>query len=431
MKSVAVASSLRGLFLSGSAALLIGALPNPALAQFCPGGTFTNGTCEIGGQGAVSTAALSSQALSEATQNVSQTGNDQATRVIRRRLDQEREAAAPATARRPVVRGDAKDPMVYKAAPVAVQYGPTYAYWAQGWGDYDRWKSGDYAVTRGGVGLGLLGPDPAIAQFTRKTTSFGGLGGADVTFRAWDSVYVFGVLAGYTDATVKFSGSSVGRAADNSTISNTKADISGASVGGYMTFASGQVSADLTVKIDFFDIDQTFNEVLFARATPVNVSGAASTSVTNYNFIGNLNYRVPVSTAFWWEPTVGIRTTRSDFANSATALGMADGSIVRLQGGVRVGSMWDGWYGTTVVTTLTGLVYSDVVVNGLTLASGGVTGGGFAVSPNEQGLVRGQGILSMNFIHSASTSTFIQGDIRGGEGYFGAGGKIGFRIGFN
>ena len=426
----------------GSAVLLGSAFPQVANAQlFCPGGTFSDGTCAIGNQGAVSTAALSSQALSEASQNVSQVSNDQATNVVRRRLDQERQSAAPApaaapgraapAARRAAPVRDLKDTMVFKAPPV-VAFGPTYAFWGQGFGDYDRWTP-DFGATRAPIiGLGL-GTDPATVSMKRTTTTFGGLGGTDVTFRANDLVYVFGLLGGYMSSDVKFSSTSVGASNDNSSVSNVKATISGPSVGGYLTFASSAFSADLTAKVDFLQIDQSFNETLFADANPVQNFGSASTRVTNYNIIGNLNYRIPYSAMSWWEPTVGIRATRSDFASDAYVLGLADGSVVRLQGGVRFGSTWDGWYGTTVVTTLTGLVYSDVLVNGLALGSTGITGGfgPLAVAPSEEGLVRGQGILTMNFIHSATASTFIQGEVRGGQDYFGAGGKIGFRVSLN
>jgi hypothetical protein len=445
--------SFKSVILAGGAALIIIAVPGAASAQvvgaspFCPvvggpasGTVFIDGTCATAGQGAVSTAALSSQALTEATQNVSQVTNDQTVSVVRRRLDQERPATAavapaaaprPAVAARPAARRaaaparDLKDPMIVKAEPV-VQYGPTYAFWAHGFGDWERWKA-DFGATR------FFGLDPTTVNMTRTATTFGGLGGVDVTFQGEHGVYVFGLLGGYMESDVKFASTSVGVSPDNSTISNVKATISGPSVGGYITFATGAFSADVTARVDFLNISETFNEILFVNANPVNNAGTLGTDVVNYNLIGNLNYRVPVSAVSWWEPTVGIRTTVSDYNSNAAALGLADGSVVRLQGGLRFGTTWQGWYGTTVVTTLTGLAYSNVLVSGYTLdqSAGFGTGTALAVTPNDEGEIRGQGILTMNFIHSPFASTFIQAEVRGGDDYYGYGGKVGFRLGWN
>ena len=46
---------------------------------------------------------------------------------------------------------------------------------------------------------------------------------------------------------------------------------------------------------------------------------------------------------------------------------------------------------------------------------------------NDQGKLRGEGILALNFDYGNGLSTFVQGDVRGGEGLFGAGGKGGFQ----
>ena len=205
-----------------------------AQGQFCPG-NFNGGTCISGGQGAVSTAALSSQALSSASQNVTETSTDKAVTAVRRRLDQERApqtAAAPearrAAPQRRVVatRGDLKDPglMVTKAPPV-ISYGPTFAVWGHVYGDWEKWKTTTYGVR-------TLGNDPTWINIERKTTSFGVIGGADWTIQNAASTWVFGLLAGYTDTRVKFNNSSTGQAADNSTISSVTADFTGPSIGG-------------------------------------------------------------------------------------------------------------------------------------------------------------------------------------------------------
>lgn len=414
----------------------LGGASAQAQAQFCPG-SFSGGTCISGAQGAVSTAALSSQALSDASQSVTQASTDQSVNAVRRRLEQERApqqaaataaapartAAAPRRAATPA--RDLKDgPMVVKAPPV-VNYGPTFAVWAHAYGDYEDWKGNTF-------GIRTLGNDPTWISLQRKTSTFGVLGGADWTLTSATSTWVFGVLSGYIDSRVKAYGNSVGAAADNSTVSIVTADVRGPTVGAYVTFATGPWSFDLTGKADFLSIDQSFSEILFANANPVQNNGSAGTDVTNISITGNANYRIPLSATSWWEPTVGFRYTHSSFGSNAAVLGMTDGDVWRLQGGARYGTTY--WWGSTqVVATLTGLVYSDVAINGLVLDNGISTGGAFggAVVPQDEGKVRGMGILGLNFIYSPTYSAFIQGDVRGGDDYWGAGGRIGVRVNLN
>jgi hypothetical protein len=437
--------------LTGAGVLALGLGGQSAQAQlFCPsGGTFSNGSCvnAAGTEGAVSTAALSSQALSDASQNVTQVSNDQSTSAVRRRLEQERApqtAAAPAAApssSRPAPRRraaapvsrDLKDgPMVVKAPPV-VSYGPTFAVWSHAYGDYEKWNADTTGIRRpGGALLLLANNDPTSISIERRTTTFGVLGGADWTFNSATSTWVMGILAGYMDSTVKFHSTSAGTAAGiatgNSTISDVKADITGPSIGGYVTFATGPWSFDVTGRVDFLSIDQSFNELLFANtAAAVNTSGSASTDVNNYSITANGAYRIPSSASTWWEPTAGFRYTRSDYDNSAAVLGMADGEVWRVQGGVRFGAD-TYWGGTQVVATLTGLVYSDVSISGLVLNSG--TFGG-AVVPDDEGKVRGMGILGLNFIYSPAITTYVNAEVRGGDDYFGVGGRVGLRVGLN
>jgi outer membrane autotransporter protein len=424
--------------LGGAGLLALGLSTQSAMAQgqFCPG-NFNGGTCISGGQGAVSTAALSSQALSEASQSVTQASTDQAVAAVRRRMDQERapqqaaaapaaaparRAAAPAAQRRVVAtRGDLKDPglMVTKAPPI-VSYGPTFAMWGHVTGDWERWRTDTFGVR-------TLGNDPTQISIKRETTTFTAIGGADWTFNSAVSTWVFGVLAGYIDSRVKFSNSSVGAAADNSTVSSVTGDFSGPTLGGYVTFATGPWSFDLTGKVDFLDIDQSFSEILFVNANPVPNAGSASTDVVNVSITGNANYRIPTSAATWWEPTVGFRYTHSSYGSNAFVLGMDDGEVWRLQGGARFGAEYY-WGATQVVTTLTGLVYSDVAVSGLVLNTGAFGG---AVVPDEEGEVRGLVNVGMNFLYNPATTAFVNGEVRFGDEYFGVGGKVGVRVRLN
>jgi hypothetical protein len=49
-------------------------------------------------------------------------------------------------------------------------------------------------------------------------------------------------------------------------------------------------------------------------------------------------------------------------------------------------------------------------------------------STADQGKFRGQGVLALNFDFGGGISSFVQGELRGGEDYFGGGGRAGIRV---
>ena len=112
---------------------------------------------------------------------------------------------------------------------------------------------------------------------------------------------------------------------------------------------------------------------------------------------------------------------------SAAQLGLSDGHLWRVQGGARVG--YETMIGNTRLTTiLTGLAYENTTITG-----GFIQGGAFGsntLALNDQGKLRGQAILTFAADHGNGWSTFIQGNVRGGDEYFAAGGRAGFRYGF-
>lgn len=70
-----------------------------------------------------------------------------------------------------------------------------------------------------------------------------------------------------------------------------------------------------------------------------------------------------------------------------------------------------------------GLLHDDVLV----------TGGVPASAPNplilsREGKLRAEGILTMNFYCGNGVNSVVQADLRGGEGLFGAGSKVGARV---
>ncbi len=202
--------------------------------------------------------------------------------------------------------------------------------------------------------------------------------------------------------------------------------------GVYASYFNGAFSVDAAFKVEFLDLNVDFTEVLgfgpnpdlgIAAAT-VPFSGSTATRVNNYTTSGNVNYRIPVDRNVWIEPTAGFQYTRSDYDANAALLGLADGSLLRLQAGARLGvtSIWDTLRMTTV---LTGLLYDNVMVNGGAIQNG--TGSNPLILADE-GKLRAEGILALNFYHGSGVSSFVQVDVQGGEGLFGAGGKTGVRV---
>ena len=96
-------------------------------------------------------------------------------------------------------------------------------------------------------------------------------------------------------------------------------------------------------------------------------------------------------------------------------MGLADGSILRLQGGARFG-VEGAWNAVRMTTVFTGLLYDDVLVSGGMLQN----------APNpliiaDQGKLRGEGILTLNFYQGDRVSYLLQADLWGGQGLFAPG----------
>jgi hypothetical protein len=209
-----------------------------------------------------------------------------------------------------------------------------------------------------------------------------------------------------------------------------QATLSGPTTGVYASYFDGRFSTDLALKVEFFNLNLSFNDLLGFQSNPavgfppttVPFSGSGTTSLNNYTTSGNVNYRFPVSANVWTEPTAGFRYTRSDYASDAEQLGLADGSLLRLQAGERLG-VEGTWGAVRMTTVITGLLYDDVLVSG----------GALLNAPNplilsNQGKLRAEGILALNFSQGNGVSYLLQADLQGGDGLFGAGGKMGVRV---
>ena len=97
-----------------------------------------------------------------------------------------------------------------------------------------------------------------------------------------------------------------------------------------------------------------------------------------------------------------------------------------VQGGARFGTTTLINDNILLTTTLTGLAYDDVLIRG-----GFIPGAGFAgnniLRQADEGQVRGRGVLALNADFAQGLSSFVQGEVRGGKGLFGAGGRAGVR----
>ena len=157
-------------------------------------------------------------------------------------------------------------------------------------------------------------------------------------------------------------------------------------------------------------------------------AGAGSTNLNNYGIVWNIQQKIFLSNATWIEPTAGLKYYIADYDSDAVALGLADGHVLRLQAGARLGTQFF-WNNVVVTPVLTGLVYGDATVSGLAVTDAAFVGtaGGIASAATE-GKVRGQGIGAVKFDYGNGLSSFVQADIRGGSDYFGYGGRAGVRF---
>src|ERR1019366_8641376 len=118
--------------------------------------------------------------------------------------------------------------------------------------------------------------------------------------------------------------------------------------------------------------------------------------------------------------------TNSSYGSNAANLGLADGNLVMVQGGARFGTTALINNRVLMTTTLTGLAYDDVLVAGGFIPAAAFNGQNLLVQA-DQGKVRGRGVLAFNFDCGQGVTSFVQGEVRGGSGLFGAGGKAGVR----
>ncbi|WP_395697050.1 autotransporter outer membrane beta-barrel domain-containing protein [Methylocella sp.] len=341
------------------------------------------------------------------------------------------EPAAPAPrvsyARPAVVSKDGPVP------PPPIEAPARYGVWANVFGGYER-RDASAPGSVYGPDFNAGAPVGIETYVQSKTGTVGFQTGFDFTSRglfAPTDGMIVGVLAGYLSSTLNLDTQTASSSPDvvGGSSTHLHASLQGATLGAYATYFNGPFSADLLAKFDLLSLDQNFNDNLAfgGPAGPFNVafSGSGSTSLTVSTVTGNLNYRFTLQPNLWLEPTVGAQFTWLGYGGGAQALGLSDGNQIMVQGGARVGTS-GVFENVKVATTLTGLAYSDVAVNGGFIA-GAAANGNNILADADRGQVRGRGILAFNFDFGQGLTSFIAGDLYGGQGLFGAGGKAGLR----
>jgi hypothetical protein len=451
-----------------------------------PGVRLQNGACTNNGLGpdpaALSGAALASQALSELSQSTTQETARSAENSITNRRDQEEQRCAagfsrvngecernpppvaeetappepPPAPERPskkTKKGKAgavaaretrpapphkvvyarREPVVIPP-PVPVEAPFRYGVWGQVFGAYEkRDATGMVAISGPDFNAGL--PVPIEVSVQSRSGTVGFQAGLDLTSRgliAANDGLITGVLVGYISnhLTLNTVGTSSNPTIVGNSTSRLTASLSGPSLGVYGTYFSGAFSADVMAKFDILGLDQASTQNM-AFAGPFGpfsfgYSGSGSTSVLDSTVAANLNYRFDLYPNFWIEPTAGAQFTALGYGGGAADLGLQNGTQVMVQGGARVGTSSVFSNNILMTTTLTGLAYDDVVVNGGFIPGAAYQGNNILANA-DRGQVRGRGILAFNFEFGQGLSSFVLGDVHGGQGLFGAGGKAGIR----
>lgn len=339
-------------------------------------------------------------------------------------------------------------------APYFIPINPTMRMgtFAQGFGDYEERRGRSASSLTYQAGNVTV---PLSIDTRSRSTLAGMLGGFDFTTRGLLSAedgLILGVLGGYIENDVRVTSRIL--SSDTTTVGNgssvLNARATGGSVGAFATYFNGPLSLDALYKVDFLNLSERFvDDAAFTRNILINsafggnpptnsiVSGAGSTSLRSHSIVANFNYRIPLYGTMWMEPTAGLQARWIDYGTSAAQLGLADGHAFRLQAGSRFG--WDLDYGSVRITPIvTGLAYSDVSVRGGFVEFSQNGGFGTTTTPlgvagtsvinlRQEGLLRGQGILTLVGDFGNGMTAFVQGDVRGGKDVFGAGGKAGLR----
>ncbi|WP_395665442.1 hypothetical protein [Methylocella sp.] len=318
--------------------------------------------------------------------------------------------------------------------PVPVEAPARYGVWGEVFGNYERRDAfGPAAVS--GPDFNNGSPVGTNTYVTAKTGLVGFHTGLDYTMRGvfapGDGVIV-GALAGFSTSTMNLNTQTASAQPDVVGPSSTylHARVQGPTLGAYASYFTGPFSADILAKFDLLSVDQNFTDSLAfgGPAGPFNAvfSGGGGTSLLTSTVAANLNYRFILDPRFYLEPTVGARFTWLGYGGGAADLGLANGNRIVVQGGARLGTSGLVVHDTPVSITLTGLAYSAVAINGGFLPGAAFNADNLLASA-DRNQVRGLGRLAFNLDHGGGLSSYLAGDVYGGKGLIGAGGRAGVR----
>jgi Autotransporter beta-domain len=301
---------------------------------------------------------------------------------------------------------------------------PTRAAWGQLFADYERHEG--WTLDGGNRG-----------ELTSKMLTSGAVAGMDwrVSGATGTSTKLLvGVLGGLTASETKFNDVTFLRApaANNDVFSRTNAreNVAGGGGGVYALLAGERLSIDGLVKVDAYDLNQsdTVQQLTgggggCGASVPENRKGEVDFTV--FTIASNLAYRYDLGANSFFEPTFGMRYTHVSYGSQSGSLplGFQDGDAFRLQGGARIGTVQPLADGKIWLTTLTGLLYSDVSVDGFSA----VGSGGFNPATIDEGKLRVMGQISTSLVTANGYTYSLQADVRGGEDVFGVGGKLAVR----
>jgi hypothetical protein len=267
-----------------------------------------------------------------------------------------------------------------------------------------------------------------------RTSKSGGLiAGADMTIRSAGDIpsgVQIGILGGASTATHRLSNIPASTTAQPV---RGQHHLAGGMIGAYAAAFYGGFTADVTVKADFLNLDPGFVTASDAgNAGPAKPSNplVSGTSLTTQTVAGNLSYRMPIGQGLFFEPTAGLVVTHTAYDSRAEAYLLADGTVWRIQGGARIGAITP-LGAKTLTTTLTGLLYSDVSINGFTLTNfNGTTLNNVNAnfSPADEGKLMGRATAKFNLDHGGGITSFVEGSVYGGQDVKGISGLVGSRI---
>jgi hypothetical protein len=154
------------------------------------------------------------------------------------------------------------------------------------------------------------------------------------------------------------------------------------------------------------------------------VAPNSSIGIINAGVNGDVQYKVTFADNSFIEPTTGVAFTHTMFQGGATALDLQNASTVRVQGGARAGNGFDLGNGVSVDASLRGLIYCNVLAQN---ASNDASIFATAITPSDQGLIRGEVDPSLAFNLPHGYSVTLSGSVRFGQALVGGSAGINLR----